>query len=89
MTRPASRRIDSYFTPNPFYENDGVLVLIDRVTGRRQHMAIYAFEGTRTHFLRRARHHLRVMNDPYPEFTPPMFRHKREARSDRPDPIWE
>ena len=88
MSRPPSRRTDAYFTPNPFYEGAGTLVLIDRVTARRQHMAIWP-PMPRTEFLQRARHHLRVMNDPYPEFTPPPFRHKREARSDRPDPIWE
>lgn len=88
MSRPPSRRTDAYFTPNPYYEGDGVLVLIDRVTGRRQHMAIYSFEGTRTDFLRRARHHLRVMNDPYPPFTPPPFRF-RSSRQPDDDPFWE
>jgi len=87
MTRPASRRTESRFVPNPFYDDDGTLVLTDRQTGRVQHMAIYRGEG-RTDFLRRARHHLRVMNDPFPAFTPPPFRYKRR-HDEAHDPVWE
>ena len=82
------RRTLARFTPNPFYEGAGTLVLIDTVTTRRQHMAIWP-PMSRTEFLRRARHHLRVMNDPYPEFDAPAFRFKRAPSSDRPDPVWE
>lgn len=80
------RSFTTHYTPEPFREGCGTLVITDKASGRRQHMPIRP-NMTRTEFLRRARHHLRVVKEPYPPWTPPPIRFRR-SREDDDDQLW-
>lgn len=56
-----------WFTANPFYERAGTVVIEDPATGRRQHFGVWA-TTTRAEFLRLARHHLKAVRLPLPEW---------------------